>query len=130
MYEGTIGEIRMFAGTFAPQDWMLCAGQLLPIEQYTALYSVIGVNYGGNGMNNFALPDLRGRVPVGAGQGIGLTPINVGQFIGTERDNPVQVQAASGTEVTAESSQIKDNHQPSLGINYVICINGNYPSRP
>ena len=130
MYEGTIGEIRMFAGTFAPQDWMLCAGQLLSIAQFTALYSVIGTNYGGNGSTNFALPDLRGRVPVGAGQGIGLTPINVGQFFGTEKDNSIPFQAASGTEVNVELPQVKDNHQPSLGINYVICINGNYPTRP
>lgn len=59
------GEIRMFAGTFAPVDWMFCDGQLLPISQYEVLYTAIGTTYGGDGQSTFALPDLRGRIPMG-----------------------------------------------------------------
>ncbi len=63
-----IGEIRMFAGDFAPMGWALCNGQLLSISQYEALYSLIGTTYGGDGQTTFAVPDLRGRVPIHAGQ--------------------------------------------------------------
>jgi microcystin-dependent protein len=62
-----VGEIRPFAFNFAPRGWALCAGQLLPISQNTALFSLIGTYYGGNGTSNFALPDLQGRVPLGQG---------------------------------------------------------------
>ncbi|HEV2707623.1 MAG TPA: tail fiber protein, partial [Pyrinomonadaceae bacterium] len=64
MSEPFIGEIRMFAGNFAPRGWALCAGQILSIAQNTALFSILGTTYGGNGQTNFALPDLRGRSPV------------------------------------------------------------------
>lgn len=66
-----IGEIRMFAGNFAPQGWMFCDGQLLPIAEYDALFTLIGTTYGGDGMATFALPDLRGRLPVHMGTGVG-----------------------------------------------------------
>lgn len=79
-----ISEIRLFAGTFAPQNWMLCAGQLLSIAEYTPLYALIGTTYGGDGQVNFALPDLRGRVPVGAGQGPGLPMVYLGEAGGYE----------------------------------------------
>ena len=65
MNEGTIGEIRMFAGQFAPKYWSFCYGQILPINQNQALFSVLGTMYGGNGVATFALPDFRGRIPVG-----------------------------------------------------------------
>ncbi|OXB08677.1 phage tail protein [Flavobacterium plurextorum] len=74
----------MFAGTFAPRGWLFCNGQLLPIPQYSTLFSIIGTTYGGDGINNFALPDLRGRVPVGQGQGPGLSPRNLGETSGNE----------------------------------------------
>ncbi|MCH2218340.1 MAG: tail fiber protein, partial [Flavobacteriales bacterium] len=61
-----IGQIMMFAGTFAPVNWALCNGQILPISEYTALFSILGTTYGGNGRTTFALPDLRGRVPMGS----------------------------------------------------------------
>ena len=63
--EGYIAEIRMFAGNFAPRGWAFCQGQILSIAQNTALFSLLGTTYGGNGQTTFALPDLRGRVPVG-----------------------------------------------------------------
>ena len=82
--EGTIGEIRMFAGNFAPRNWALCQGQLMSISQNTALFSILGTTYGGNGQTTFALPDLRGRAPIGQGQGPGLTNISLGEVSGTE----------------------------------------------
>lgn len=79
-----IGEIRAFAGTFAPRDWMICNGATLQISNYQALYSVIGIKYGGNGTANFILPDLRGRLAVGQGAGTGLTPRIAGSVGGAE----------------------------------------------
>jgi microcystin-dependent protein len=79
-----IGEIKLFAGTFAPASWADCAGQLLAISQYDALYALIGTTYGGDGVTTFGLPDLRGRIPIGQGQGPGLTNRVLGQMLGTE----------------------------------------------
>ena len=73
-----IGQITLFPFNYAPVGWAMCEGQLLPIAQNTALFSLIGTYYGGNGTSNFALPDLRGRVPVGQGQGPGLSPYSIG----------------------------------------------------
>jgi microcystin-dependent protein len=84
MSEPFIGEIRMFAGNFAPRGWAFCDGQLLSIAQNTALFSILGTTYGGNGQTTFALPDLRGRVPVGPGQGPGLSSITPGESSGSE----------------------------------------------
>ena len=79
-----LGEIKMFAGNFAPQGYAFCNGQLLPIAQNTALFSLLGTTYGGDGQTTFALPDLRGRAPIHAGNGPGLTNRNLGQKGGTE----------------------------------------------
>ena len=79
-----IGQIFMFAGNFAPRFSAFCDGQILPISQNTALFSLLGTTYGGNGVTNFALPDLRGRVPMGAGSGPGLTPRTLGERSGAE----------------------------------------------
>jgi microcystin-dependent protein len=79
-----IGEIRLVAFTFAPQGWASCDGQLLPIAQNTALFSLLGTTYGGNGQTTFALPDFRGRVPIHAGQGPGLAAYTQGESAGTE----------------------------------------------
>ena len=77
-----IGEIRMVGFNFAPKGWMFCQGQLLPISQYTALFSLLGTTYGGNGQNTFALPNLSGRVPINFGQGAGLPFYTQGQMGG------------------------------------------------
>jgi len=74
-----IGEIRMFAGNFAPRGWAKCEGQLLAISQYSALFSILGTTYGGDGRTTFALPDLRGRVPMHYGLGPGLSSYTQGQ---------------------------------------------------
>jgi len=83
MSQPFIGEIFMFAGTFAPRDYMFCDGAVLPIAQNTALFSLLGTTYGGNGQTTFALPDLRGRLPLNQGQGPGLSNYVIGQQSGT-----------------------------------------------
>ena len=75
--------IIMFGGNFAQRGWAFCQGQILSIAQNTAVFSLLGTTYGGNGQTTFALPDLRGRVPVGTGQGPGLPSINMGEMSGT-----------------------------------------------
>jgi microcystin-dependent protein len=79
-----LGEIKMFAGNFAPVGWAFCDGSLLPISQNTALFSLLGTTYGGNGTTTFALPDLRGRFPMNAGTGPNLTARNLGDVGGLE----------------------------------------------
>ncbi len=76
--------IFAFGGNFSPQGYLLCSGQLLAISQNTAVFSLLGTTYGGNGTTNFALPDLRGRVPIGWGQGPGLSNYSLGQAAGAE----------------------------------------------
>jgi microcystin-dependent protein len=84
MSEPFIGMIVLFAGNFAPRNWAFCDGQLLSIAQNTALFSILGTTYGGDGRTTFALPDLRGRVPLGPRQGPGLTNHNLGETGGLE----------------------------------------------
>lgn len=83
--EPFIAQIVMFGGNFAPRGWAFCDGQLLPISQNTALFSLLGTTYGGDGRTTFALPDLRGRVPMHAGQGPGLTHRQLGERVGSEQ---------------------------------------------
>ena len=82
--EPFIGEIEIFGFWFAPQGWAMCNGQFLPINQNQALFALLGTTYGGNGQTTFALPDLRGRVPLHFGQGPGLSPYVLGEMAGTE----------------------------------------------
>lgn len=79
-----VGEIRAVGFNYAPNNWALCQGQLLPISQNTALYSLLGITYGGDGRTTFGLPDLRGRLIVHPGQGAGLSRYTLGQVSGTE----------------------------------------------
>ena len=196
-----IGQIMMFAGSFAPVNWALCNGQILAISQHTALFSILGTTYGGDGRTTFALPDLRGRVPMGSGDGIGLSPRVTGQRYGSENVTlsvaqmpahshsaettisgssgaaklnassaegttnvptgkylamppnfglesvnmygssadiemasdaiEIDVSGLSGATTVGQAggSSAHDNIQPSLVMNYIICINGVYPSR-
>ncbi len=82
--EGVIGYTTLFAGNFAPKNWAFCQGQIIPIQQNTALFSILGTVYGGNGTTTFGLPNLSGRRVVGAGQGPGLSPYALGQAGGSE----------------------------------------------
>jgi microcystin-dependent protein len=87
MQDPFVGQITLYPYTFAPKGWAMCQGQLLPIQQYTALFSLIGISFGGNGTSNFALPDLRGRVPVGVGQLSGGSNYVMGEISGVENVN-------------------------------------------
>lgn len=84
MSDPFVGEVRMFAGNFAPRGWAFCDGQLLAISQYDALFSLFGTVYGGDGRTTFGLPDLRGRIPLHAGQAPGLTARRLGEKAGVE----------------------------------------------
>ncbi|QHS51741.1 phage tail protein [Edaphobacter sp. 12200R-103] len=84
MSDQYLGEIRPTAFNFAPVGWALCQGQILPISRYTALFSLLGTYFGGNGTTTFSLPDLRGRVGIGLGTGTGLSPYTIGESAGEE----------------------------------------------
>lgn len=178
--EGYMACVTMFAGNFAPRNWQYCAGQLVAIANNTALFSLLGTMYGGDGRVTFGLPDLRGRVVVGQGQGAGLSDYTQGEMSGTETntllssnlpqhnhvavvtakmqvngnnsttDNPEAAYfgtATSNIYNNANSGQYMgplhtvatvgvtgsnvpmNNIQPSLGMNYIICMYGIFPSR-
>ncbi len=189
--DGYIGEVKLFAGDFAPRNWALCKGQLLSVEQYVSLFAIIGNVYGGDGKVSFALPDLRGRAAIGTGQGIGYTPRTLGSHVGAEHitlnvnqmpmhshdavfsESKADLYTSSGLgtsgtpspgdAISAESggagfiysdgapdikmssksiqnisakvtnkvtggSAPHNNMQPSLVLNYIICLIGLYPS--
>lgn len=183
--EPTIGEIAMFGANWAPQNWALCQGQLLPISNYQALFSIIGTYYGGDGVTTFALPNLSSRTPRGQGQGGGLSQVTVGEAAGTEQvsltsanlpshahphthNATVHAEARLANEATPADNifalaganiyhDIDDGRQdvlmhantvtlatdatpagnnapvgvmnPYLGINFIIALEGIYPSR-
>ena len=83
MSEPFLGQITCMANNFAPYGWLQCRGQILPIQQYAALFSLLGINYGGNGTTNFGLPNLQGNVPIGQGGGPGLTQRDMGEVGGS-----------------------------------------------
>lgn len=110
---GYIGEIRLFAGNFAPRYWAFCQGQIIPIAQNTALFSILGTTYGGNGTTNFALPDLRGRVPIQAEQGPGLSYYSLGQVSGTETYTLVLNQLPPFVPFLRASNEIANTDDPT-----------------
>lgn len=196
----------MFAGTYAPLNWSICNGQTLALRAYTALYAIIGTNYGGDGTSTFKLPDLQGRTIVGAGQGVGLTNYDLGVSTGTETatlslsemsahnhlltytpaavtatvnikasadlndetkpagnllgapaalgeslfglpqglvqqvqmaNGTLSIQSVTGPQLTnlalavsgSTTTAIHENRQPSMALNYVICLQGVFPAR-
>jgi microcystin-dependent protein len=104
MSENFLGEIRLVGFNFAPRGWALCNGQIMPISQNTALFSLLGTMYGGNGTNNFALPNLQGAAPMGAGQGPGLTDWWVGEMGGEAAVTLTTQQIPNHTHVSACNS--------------------------
>jgi microcystin-dependent protein len=180
--QGTLAEIRLFAGNFAPRGWQLCNGQLLSIAQWTAVFALVGTTYGGNGQTTFGLPDFRGRIARGAqnAQGPGLSPVDLGEMAGSQAvtllttNLPVHTHPLSGTvnlqgnqgatglsndpsnrrvagtqiftgaatdvanmaALTSTlaigsngSSQPVGTLPPYLGMNFIFCVEGIFPSR-
>lgn len=199
--EGTIGEIRIFAGNFAPRSWAFCEGQTISIASNNALYAIVGTVYGGDGVTTFNLPDLRSRIPIGTGQGAGLPNYTLGSQVGDEsvtltsnqmpahahvatvqqastpgsakatlnginnaggqsapggnylgQDNSAgaTAYATTGTPVAMHAGSLEatinaspptvtlsqnggntphENVQPILAVNYIICLEGIFPSR-
>lgn len=168
--EPFIGQIIMFGGNFAPRGWALCDGQLLAISSHSALFSILGTTYGGDGVSTFGLPDLRGRVAVHAGTGPGLTPRPLGQKSGAEtvtlttnqipshnhslegsrgtadsnnptnnylgvpsspiyENNPPNVTMGGASIANTGGGQSHNNMQPFQVVNFIIALEGIYPSR-
>ena len=180
--DGTLAEIRMFAGNFAPRGWQLCNGQLLSIAQWTAVFALVGTTYGGNGQTTFGVPDFRGRIALGAqgAQGPGLPLIDMGEMAGTQSvtllttNLPIHTHPLTGTVnlqgnqgatglsndpsnrrfagtniFTGAATDLADmapavstlaiggsgnsqpfsNLPPYLGMNYIFCVEGIFPSR-
>jgi microcystin-dependent protein len=121
----TLGSIRTFAGNFAPGSDAETNGQLLSISQNTALFSLLGTTYGGNGQTTFALPNLQERTPIGAGQGNGLNNYNLGEVAGAA---DITLSQENLPLALGGDSQPIDNYQPSLPITYIIRTTGNFPS--
>ncbi|GGH72091.1 microcystin-dependent protein [Filimonas zeae] len=128
--DGTVGEIRLFAAGFAPRSWAFCQGQLLPLNRYTALYAILGSNFGGNGTSTFGLPDFSGRTAIGVGQAPGLSPYVVGQQGGSvnvtilsgemaahNHSSPVSLSSPGSGTATLYGSNSGDSVTP--GGNYI-----------
>jgi len=107
-----IGELRLLGFTFAPRGWAMCNGQLLSIAQNTALFSLLGTTYGGNGVQTFGLPDLRGRAPLHMGQGPGLAPRVQGELSGTETVTLIPQQMPAHTHQVLASSDDATKKNP------------------
>lgn len=106
-----LAETRLFAGNFAPRNWAYANGQILPIAQNQALFSLLGTTYGGDGRTSFALPDLRGRVPVGPGQGGGLTTRTRGEKFGVETNTLTSANLPSHTHGATTMSTVRATSQ-------------------
>jgi microcystin-dependent protein len=127
MTEPFVGEIMTFAGNFAPRGWAICNGAVLPIQQNTPLFSLIGTQFGGNGTTNFALPNLVGSTPMGPGQGPGLTPRTVGETGGSaistltvgempQHSHAVSVLAAPGNTVDPTGARFAIANNGKVGV--------------
>ena len=116
MSEPFVGEIRMFAGTFAPRSWAFCDGQLLAISGNDALFSLLGTIYGGDGRTTFGLPDLRGRLPIHHGTGPGLAPRTLGARGGIEQASVSSAQLPSHTHPMQVSSDVSDTANPGSNV--------------
>jgi len=136
---GSIGEIIQFAGNFVPDGYAAADGHLLPISQNTALFSLLGTSWGGNGQTTFAVPDLRGRAAIGAGQGAGLSNYDVGETVGVEQltlnvsnltphSHTLPTNPVSNTSITGGAVPYT-TMQPSAALHYIVPLEGIYPSQ-
>lgn len=113
MSEPFVAEIRIWANNFAPRGWAFCDGQLLPISQNTALFSLIGTTYGGDGRTTTALPNLQGRAPMHPGRGPGLTDRRLGQRGGVDSVTLTEAQMPNHTHTVRASSDAGEENSPS-----------------
>ncbi len=113
MSDNYLGEVMLCPYNFAPKSWAFCAGQLLPISQNAALFSLLGTQFGGNGTSNFGLPDLRGRVPIGFGQGPGLSLYSIGEMDGVETVTLLSQQVPGHTHMVNVGGPPQRGQQPS-----------------
>lgn len=169
MSDSFLGEIRLLASAIVPSGWAVCDGRQLRVVDYSPLFSLLGTVYGGDGSQTFALPDLRGRLPIGIGQGPGLSKRNLGDSLGAERVTlsvdempqhshalhaggaatssaprglvPATVQGfnlyaatitnpqrlAMGTVQATGGDQSHNNVMPSLVLNFIMCLEGDFP---
>ncbi|HYI01268.1 phage tail protein [Hyalangium sp.] len=127
MSEPFLGEIRLFGGNFAPRGWALCDGQILPIAQNTALFSILGTTYGGNGQTTFALPDLRGRAPLNWGTGPGLTPRSLGEASGVESVTLISSQMPAHNHAIEASTNQGDQFSPAGNVPAVLINQSGQP---
>ena len=132
--EDDLGEVGMFAGNYATQGWALANGQILSINQYPELFDKIGTAFGGDGTSTFALPDLRGRTPIGVGAGPGLAPYSVGQVVGgletASAALPLHTHGVGSAYTTSDAGASTHlNLQPSLALTPIIATTGTFPSR-
>lgn len=116
MAEPFLGEIRMVGWNFAANGWALCNGQLLSISQNTALFSLLGTTYGGDGIQTFALPNLQGRVPIHQGNGAGLSPYVIGEVAGAENVTLLVNQMPAHNHLVAVSNQVGSVADPTNAI--------------
>ncbi len=116
MADPFIGEIRIFGGNFAPKNWALCQGQVLAISQNTALFSILGTAFGGDGIRTFGLPNLQGNAPMGTGNGPGLTPRVIGELGGspTVALNQLEIPAHSHLVNVLESNATTNQPQGNV----------------
>ncbi len=112
MSDPFVGEIKMFAGNFAPRGWAFCDGQLLAVSQNDALFSLLGTIYGGDGRTTFGLPELRGRIPLHYGSGPGLSPRNIGAKSGAENHTLQQSEMPSHTHTAQGTSDPAGDTSP------------------
>ncbi|HEY1542666.1 MAG TPA: tail fiber protein [Xanthobacteraceae bacterium] len=116
MSDPFLAEIRIFTGNFAPRGWALCDGQLMAISQNTALFSLLGTTYGGDGRSTFALPNLQGCSPLQAGQGPGLTPRDLGETGGEQTVALLSTEMASHSHTFQASSNVGDSASPANNV--------------
>jgi len=115
MSEPFVAEIRIFAGNFAPRGWAFCNGQLLPVSQNTALFSLIGTTYGGDGRSTTALPNMEGKAPMHPGRGPGLTARRLGQRGGVESVTLTEAQLPNHNHSMAVSTEDGERRDPNNG---------------
>lgn len=131
MAQPYVGEIRMFGGNFPPVGWMFCDGSMLPISEYEVLFQLIGTIYGGDGQSTFALPDLRGRIPIHMGQGAGLSSYQIGELAGVENVTLTVNQIPAHSHMVKSSNAVgnsKSGSQIAAGDLARVYANGVTPT--